>query len=97
MATDLAFLTRPSRSSAPRSSLQEGPVQISHGSGHRLCAARRHSWGHGAQATTQKQRALPVATQGSFVTPGTGLGSYNVAKPYKQASVPIGALKDGGR
>src|SRR5215203_2909309 len=48
MAADLAFLTRLHDPQTPRSSLPEGFVQISHGSGHRLCAAKRHNWGHGA-------------------------------------------------
>ena len=34
------------------------------------------------QAMTQQQRALLATTQGSFVTPTTGLGSYNVVHAY---------------
>jgi hypothetical protein len=49
------------------------------------------------QAMTQQQQALPATTQGSFVTPTTGLGSHNMAQVHKQASVHIGASKDGGR
>src|SRR4029450_9791624 len=40
------------------------------------------------QALTQQQRAPRATTQGSFVTPPTGLGSYNVAQALtsRQAS-----------
>jgi hypothetical protein len=50
------------------------------------------------QVMTQQLRALP-AKHGRFVRSAYdrfgGLTTWH--KPYKQASVPIGALKDGGR
>ena len=45
----------------------------------RLVTTRRHSSVMPPQAMTQKPRALQATTQGSLVTPTTGLGSYNVA------------------
>ena len=56
-------------------------MSLTQGSGHRFCAARRHRWVMAPQAMTQ-QRALPAGTQGSLVTPTTGLGSYNVVHAY---------------